>query len=450
MEPLNRRELFVGASAAGVLGLTGCGPSSAPDTAKSTVATTTSSVPRGTDAPFDTVVVMMMENRSFDHLLGWLSGAEGRQAGLTYLDKTGTKAQTWDIGADAQGCNYADPGHLPRDVERQINGGKMDGFLQTAPVGDHFPISYYTEANLPVMGTLASNYTTFDHYFCSVPASTWPNRMYQHSATNDVSGLFIFPGSLQSGDPDPFPPLDERPSSIDLAIWDRIREAGLTGRYYYHAEPMTSFYKSGRYDDITLPYTQFLEDAEAGTLPNVAFVDPDYGVLAELKGTSNDMHPHGSVQVGEALVAQVYEAIVASPQWDRTVLVINFDEHGGFFDHVAPPAVEDDNPEPTADGIDYSTMGPRVPAIVVSPFAPARVETDGPYDHCSVLRMIEWRWDLEPMTLRDANAKNLADGLDFTRRREPVELPAYPNPEPRACADVTADDATTTTVGADT
>ncbi len=435
MEPLNRRELFVGATAVGMLGLAGCSGSGSDEA--SGEATTTTGVParpEPSEAPFDTVVVLMMENRSFDHLLGWLPGADGRTAGLAYADTDGDEHEPWNIVDDPQGCDYADPGHMPADVNTQINGGRMDGFLATAPVGDLFPISYYTDSQLPVMGTLAKNYTTCSNYFCSVPGPTWPNRLYQHSATADVPGYFIFPGSLDPGDTDPFPPLDERPSEIEVAIWDRLREAGLTGGYYYHDEPMTSFYRSGRYDDIAHPYEQFLTDAAAGELPNVAFVDPDYGLLAELTGTSNDMHPHGSLEVGEALVAQVYEAVASSPQWDRTVFVINFDEHGGFFDHVAPPAVEDDSGSDPDGVTDFSSLGPRVPAIVVSPFAAARVADDGPYEHCSVLKMIEWRWDLEPMTLRDANAANLADVLDFSQRREPVALPAYPDPEPRACS----------------
>lgn len=435
MESLNRRELFVGATALGAVGLVGCSSSDHATTPSSAPVTTTgvAAHPAAKDAPFDTVVVLMMENRSFDHLLGWLPGADGRQAGLKFRDTTGAAHTTWSIGDDPQGCAYADPQHMPEPVLRQINGGKMDGFLATAPVGDRFPISYYTEAELPVMGTLAKHYTTYSNYFCSVAGPTWPNRLYQHSAAADVPGYFIFPGSTDPADSEYFPPLDQRPSKIDLTIWDRLADANVSRGYYFHSEPLTSFFRSGRYDDIAHPYAEFLKAAKAGTLPHVSFVDPNYGLLAELQGTSNDMHPHGSIQVGEAFVAEVYEAVTSSPQWDRTVFVINFDEHGGFFDHVAPPRVEDDSGFDPDGKTDFTTLGPRVPAIVVSPFAPDRVETDGPYEHCSVLKMIEWRWGLEPMTKRDTNAKNLADGLDFSKRREAVALPDFPDPTPAAC-----------------
>lgn len=115
-------------------------------------------------------------------------------------------------------------------------------------------------------------------------------------------------------------------------------------------------------------------------------------------------------------------------------MVVNFDEHGGFFDHAVPPAVADatvlsgDGPFPS-----LKNLGFRVPAVVVSPFPPKKAETAGPYEHTLVLRMIEWRWDLEPMTVRDAQAKNLADALDFSTRREAVELPAFTPPPEGAC-----------------
>ena len=430
MSPLTRRELLVGAAAVGAIGVAGCASNGS--TAASAPSTTKAAkFPEGPDAPFDTVVVLMMENRSFDHLLGWLPGANGKQAGLSFADQTGERKKTWHIGSDAQGCNYADPAHDFAHVLQQINGGRMDGFLNTGPVGDTFPISYYTKADLPVLATLAEKFTTYSNYHASFAGPTWPNRFYQHCATSDVNFTSLFPGKI--GNDEPWHPLEERVSNLQLAIWDRLADAKLTGKYYFHTEPMTGLFKSGRYDKISHRYDAFLADAKAGTLPNVSFVDPDYGLVAELSGTSNDMHPHGSVVVGDAFIAEVYNAIRKSPQWDRTVLVINFDEHGGFYDHVKPPKVVDDTDNGPKDKADYSILGVRVPAVVVSPFAPAKIVTDGPYEHCSVLKMIEWRWGLEPMTKRDANARNLADALDFSTKREAIELPAYPDPKPEVC-----------------
>lgn len=453
MSPLNRRELLTGAAAAGLLGaaaLAGCSSDSDGSAKPSRDTTGLPAQPAGKDAPFDTVVVLMMENRSFDHLLGWLPGATGRQDGLKFRDVTGAAQPTWAIGDDPQGCNYADPKHFWQDMAKHVNGGKMDGFLQTAAVGDHFPISYYTAAQVPVMAALAQGFTTFDNYFCSFLGPTWPNRLYQHCATTDLDATGLYPGAFDTIE---FSPPDKpRPSKLQLAIWDRLRDAGLSGKYYFHSEPMTGLFESRRYDDISFTYDHFLADAKAGKLPNVAFVDPNYGTLAELQGTSNDMHPHGSITVGDAFIGEVYEALRDSPQWERMVFVLNFDESGGFYDHVKPPKVADNTAEllhvtDTAKRPDYTQLGLRVPAMAISPFAPRKIEKAGPYEHCSILKMIEWRWDLEPMTERDRGAKNLAEALDFSVRRDPIELPAYDKPDPVACG---APASTTTTVAATT
>jgi phospholipase C len=444
MSQLNRRDFLVGAAAVSALGLAGCGSNeSSPATPSTTAARR--ALPAAKEAPFDTVVVLMMENRSFDHLLGWLPGASGKQAGLSFRDDAGKSWPTWAIRDDPQGCTYADPAHDFTSVLEQIGGGRMDGFLQTAPVGDTFPISYYTRHDLPVLGSLAENFTTFANYHCSFAGPTWPNRLYQHCATSDINHTGLFPGPI--GNDVPFHPLDTRISDVKLAIWDRLEAAGLKGKYYFHSEPMTGLFKSGKYDKISFEYDQFLKDAKAGTLPNVSFVDPDYGTIAELTGTSNDMHPHGSVVVGDAFIAEVYETLRDSPQWERTIFVINFDEHGGFYDHVKPPPAIDDTDNGPKDTANYKTLGVRVPAIAISPFAVKKIESDGPYEHCSVLKMIEWRWGLAPMTKRDAAAKNLADALDFSQRRQPIDLPAYPKLAPMACPPKVAPATTTTVAG---
>ena len=117
------------------------------------------------------------------------------------------------------------------------------------------------------------------------------------------------------------------------------------------------------------------------------------------------------------------------------MFVVNFDENGGFYDHVTPPKVKDDNVNPNpGPHPDYSRLGFRVPCIAMGPFAPKKIETSGPYEHCSILKMIEWRWGLEPMSARDANAKNLADALDFSTRRAAFELPAFTPPPNTQCA----------------
>ena len=380
------------------------------------------------DAPFDTVVVLMMENRSFDHLLGWLPGADGKQAGLEFVNRFGRSRAPWPIAPDWQGWRFADPAHDWVSAADQWNHGACDGFIRTDGGEDPFPISYYRGDDLPILATLARNYTTFDRYFCSLLGATWPNRLYLHCAATDIDETGVYPYHAHAkGLP---PPDVARPSQLQLAIWDRLAEKDVRAGYYYFSQPMTGLFASRRYDAISHPYEQFTKHAAAGTLPNVTFVDPDFGTVAELTGTSNDFHPHGSVKVGDAFLGEVYNTLRRSPQWERMVFVLTFDEHGGFYDHVPPPLVRDDNrnlnPGPHPD---YQRLGFRVPCIAMGPFAPRRIEHAGPYEHCSILRMIEWRWGLEPMHARDRHAKNLADALDFSTRRAPVRIPRVARPK---------------------
>lgn len=388
--------------------------------------------PTGADAPFDHVVLLMMENRSFDHLLGWLPGANGRQKGLKYETRDGKSHPTYDLGTDYQGCGNRDPAHNWKAGVVHLHDGAGDGFLRTTFGDDYFPIGYYTRKAVPVLGGLALRYTAVDNYFSSILGPTWPNRFYQHAAATDVDDSGSWPGAP------PGTPGGSK-SAIQTAIWDRLADAGLTGRYYHDSQPFTACFASGKYDAISKPFPEFLADAEAGELPNVSFVDPNMDDPAELAGTSNDYHPRGSIRAGEGFVQQVYDAVRTSPLWDRTVMVINFDEWGGFYDHVLPPKVIDNNVNPfPGEHPDYSQLGFRVPCIVISPYAPKRVfGTDfgggDPFEHCSVLRMIEWRWNLAPMSARDAYARNLAEVLDFSNPRKPARLKHFKAPKPKAC-----------------
>ena len=423
-----RREFIAGAAAVAVagFGIAACSSDddtssggSGKDPAKSTTtAQQRQALPDPDKAPFDHVVIVMMENRSFDSLLGWLPGADGKQAGLTYARKNGDEFDTWRLAPDFTGCSMQDPFHFSAAVAEQFDDGKIDGFLTS---NDLFPLGYYTDEDLPILAKLATSYTTFDNYFSAMLGPTWPNRFYQLCATTDVFETGDYPAEGA-----------ERPSKLELAIFDRLNDAGLTSAYYSPGEPMTHLFQSKKYDSLTYPYEDFLKAAKDGKLPHVSFVDPNYTAEAELRGLSNDFHAYGDVRAGDEFLAEVHDAIANSPQWDKTVMVINFDEHGGFFDHVVPPPVEDDTvvgaPVPN-----LKNLGFRVPAMVVSPFAPEKIETDGPYEHCSVLKMIEWRWGLEPMTVRDEKAKNLAEALDFSSRREPITLPDVPKPDIHAC-----------------
>jgi phospholipase C len=413
---ITRRELLTLAAGTAALGL-GTPTRRMPSGTQAQVG----ALPDPIDAPFDTVVVLMMENRSFDHVLGWLPGANGRQAGLVYADIDGDDHETWplvdDPNHDFYRCDFGDPVHDWQGIAIQYNGGLCDGFLKTSNAGDRFPIGYYREGDLPILGALAKGYTTLDNYFCAMQGPTWENRLYQLTGTTQLG-----PKS--------------RSVAIETAIFDRLRQAGLTAAYYHHADPVTGLFASRKYDDITYPIQQFWTDARDGRLASVVFVDPDFTDESEDAGTSNDYHPWGNVLVAEGFVAAVHDALAQSRQWERMVFVLNFDEHGGFFDHVPPPACEDDTLLPLdrhGRRPDLQHLGFRVPAIAMGPFAPLRIEQAGPYEHCSILKMIEWRWGLAPMTLRDRSARNFAEVLDFTSRRDPIVLPRFAAPPPTGC-----------------
>lgn len=330
----------------------------------------------------DHIVVVMMENRSFDHLLGWLPGADGRQAGLTFVDRYALRHATFHQRAYAS-CGFADPDHSYEGGRIELNRGKCDGWLK-AGENDSLAISYYTQPDLAFLGQAAPAWTTCDRYFAATMAETYPNRFYQHAAQTDRLHNSTLTSTLPT-------------------IWDRLASAGLTGRYYFSDVPFTALWAS-KYLSISRPFAEFLVDAAAGQLPQVSFIDPRFE--DESSGTSSDDHPHADIRAGEAFLNQVYEAVVSSPNWPGTLLVVNFDEWGGFFDHVVPTTAPDVSPQTALRGF-------RVPALIVSPRARRGHVDHSVYDHTSILRAIEWRWNLPALTPRDAAAANIVQALDF-------------------------------------
>jgi len=401
------------------------------------------------------VVVLMMENRSFDHFLSWLPGADGRHD-MTYRSTDGNIYPNYALAPDFQGCGYSDPDHSWEGFLIQHNFGKMDGFLQrpTAPTGipgvtlaaaNTFPVGYYTNfrddgqrkrvPDLPVMGALAENYTALDRYFCSFAGETFPNRFYQHAGRTDRDHNNITFSKLAT-------------------IWDQLspipNTKGIpTGGYFFRDLPFLALwalkyfpfwhpFAPGDTDAVGPPVTtpSFIDTVAAGNLPNVSFIDPAFDT--EGNGTSGDDHPLGDIRIGERFIADAYHALADAGYLDNTIFMITFDEWGGFFDHVPPPHVID-NTDPstvdhTGDGTtptdgqlipDYTQLGFRVPAIVVSNLASAEVNHHGPFEHTSTLKLIESTFGLQPLTARDANAEDLGQVLRF-ERRPPVPAGVIP------------------------
>ena len=402
MSDITRRRLLTTAGAAGLLVATGGWPGRGRGLARPAPASAVGFAPDGLGLPLpdpaasgiDHVVLVVMENRSFDHFLGWLPGANGAQDTATprYPDAAGRLLPNHHL-ADPRGCGEPDPDHSYHGGRFQLHGGAMDNFARR---DDFRAIGFYKERDRPFTSALARHYTTCDAYFCSFLGSTWPNRFFVHAAQNQDAGR----------------------GKVTLpTIWDRLnRPGGPTGRYYYSDAPFLGMW-GGRYRGISEPYHQFTAAARAGTLPNVAFVDPSF--VGSGAGRGNDDHPRAHIGAGDAFLAEVFHTLARSPVWDRTVLVITYDEWGGFYDHVVPPRVTPgvaSGADPAA-GVDHdlvdgrTLLGFRVPCIVASPFSrsadPDHPAIDGAlHDHTSVLKLIEWRFGLHPLTRRDGSERN--------------------------------------------
>jgi phospholipase C len=362
-------------------------------------------LPSPRNLPIDTFVVLMMENRSFDHYLGWLPGADGRQAGLEFSDPAGHRFATHRLKTDFQGCAYLDPDHSWSGGRTELDGGRMDGFLKAA--SDIFSIGYYTQDDLPFTPHVARAFTAFDRFFCSLLSSTYPNREYMHAAQSY--------GKIDNSTPsgNGFP---------DTTIFAALSKVGVSNHYYYTDIPVSALWGSAGLKRSS-QVQNFYEQAAAGTLPALSFVDPSFN--GEDQGTSGDEHPHGDVRVGQAFVADVVHAFMESPQYKRGALFIVYDEWGGFFDHVVPPRVPDLRTSRDLNK-DFGQMGFRIPAVVVSPYARQGHVDHSIYGFESILKMIRYRYGLPPLTPRDLYANNIAAAFDFESPR--LTPPALPSP----------------------
>jgi len=347
------------------------------------------------------IVLVMMENRSFDHFFGWVPNADGQQKRLFFQDTSGTTFKTRALAPDFQGCGHPDPNHSYVGGRIEYNNGACDGWLR-AGNNDRYAIGFYTPFDLDFYRQATEVWTVCDRYFPSIMAPTFPNRLHQHCAQTDRLN-------------------NTRTVCTLPTIWDRLAAAGLTGRSYYADAPFLVLF-GDKYANITRPLEEFFQNAAAGTLPHVSFIDPPF--IGPAGSTSADDHPHADIRNGQAFLNQIYTALITGPAWNSTVLVINYDEWGGFFDHVPPPFASIP-PADQAAGNEDGLLGFRVPCLIASPFARHRI-SHTVFEHASVLRMIEWRWGLEPLTVRDATANNLAEALKLDTRR--LGLPLFDVP----------------------
>jgi phospholipase C len=355
------------------------------------------------------VVVVTMENRSFDHFFGWMSWANGKQAGLQYKDPGGVVHKTYRLAPDYTGCPHADPDHSYSGARVEYDNGSMDGFLLDTS-NDIFCVGYYTAADIPFYAALAKHYTTLNAYHPSILGPTFPNRIFLHAAQTDRLENSLTPSTLPT-------------------IWDKLTAAGVSAKYYFNNVSFLALW-GPKYIPISDSYSNFLSDAASGSLPAVSFVDPIYTITDD--GAGNDDHPHADIRNGDYFLSQTFRAVASGPAWNKTVFIVNFDEWGGFFEHVEPPrAIAPNSVDPDlVNG--KALLGFRVPTVVASPFtrgnpsSPRVVRTT--FDHTSVLKLIEWRWSLTPLTARDASSDigNILTALNLANPHAAV--PALPNP----------------------
>lgn len=394
---INRRDVLKGLGAATATGaLAGCKPGEEP-------------LAPGT---IEHVVLVMMENRTFDNMLGSLSLVEGRDDvdgladGMSNPHPDGGDVEIRRMLPE-ENC-LPDPPHSWRTSHEQFNNGAMDGFVSTyldrfSTVDPSLCMSWLGREDLPVSYAMSDGYATCERWFSSLMTSTWPNRLYAVAA--DSAGM--------TGND--FPPNSSLNFPIET-IFERLDSGEVSWKAYPAVVSMISlFFENLRNRDEIATLEDFFDDCEDGTLPGLSWVEPAYGLA--------DDHPPAHSMLGQVFLASVHNAVANSPQWDKTLIVVYYDEHGGFFDHVPPPTVPDARAD---EGFDQ--LGCRVPALVCGPWVRPGHVSSLDFEHCSALAEVERIFGVAPLTERDAAANDLSSVLDTERMESgepyaPVVLP---------------------------
>jgi phospholipase C len=422
---VSRRELLAGGiAAAGLAALGGTTAAALPGgTARAMQLREPGSLPHphrpaGTpdpDIPIEHVVIVMMENHSFDNYFGMLPLRGQRDAdGFTFNTRGKPANSNPTKGGYIRSFRMpsaCQPEHEPNQswdgTHISIAHGRMSGFVKAS--GDT-AMGYWDHDDLPFYYALAKHFTLANRWFSSAPCQTYPNRRYLMAATSFGLVSTITPG------PNDAPP----PHGT---IFDRLNAHGISWKNYFTDLPQTAIIPSIVTHNPThlAPIATFYTDCATGSLPAVSLVDPDFGladvigglvpgqpVPASVRAQGQDEENPQNIRFGEAFVAGVVNAVINSPAWKRTLLLWFYDEHGGYYDHVPPPrAVPPDSIKPVLGSQHikggFDIYGPRVPAVVVSPWSRPHAVTNVVHDHTSVLKFIEQKWNLPAMTRRDAN-----------------------------------------------
>jgi phospholipase C len=372
-------------------------------------------MPPGTDTmpAIEHVVVLMMENHSFDNLLGMLGRTDGFKLGP---DGQPTATNPYSDGRIQHAFHMPTTCQLPGAPSQEwtsshvaFDNGAMDGFVLASGA---VAMGYWTQDDLPFTYSLASSFPIADRWFCSVLGQTDPNRRYLISGTS--GGM-----TDDIGIPSQAALLTEQ---VNGTIFQRLTTYGIDWANYATAFPLGATPELYPINDTGLEsgsnlrsFDQFFTDAAAGTLPSFSFLDEDYS-------TQSQENPQNIV-VGEAMMAQVVHALGVGPGWAKSLLVLTYDEHGGYYDHVPPPpALAPDDIPPDVSSVSSTTLpyngfaqyGFRVPFAIVSPFARPSYVSHRVMDHTSICALAEYKWNLAAMTLRDANAWPPLDMIDLS------------------------------------
>ncbi len=395
-------------------------------------------------------VVLMLENRSFDHVLGALKKTnpliEGAADGefANHTDPAVPNSPVISTGPATASAMPFDPGHEFEDVQIQLYGrthsadrqpaprtdpAPMSGFIYSAEAAAHDPSSAgmvmqcFHPERLPVLTSLATEFSVFNYWHSPLPGPTWPNRFFAHAATS--GGLSDSPKDLDILAGFSFPA---------GTIYQRLEDLHKTWRIYHQGLPQAAGIDNLRSEYVN-PLTKnfrdmtwFEHDLKGPSLPEYVFIEPHYDTGRQYVN-GNSMHPRNDVTLGESLVKRVYEAIRASPFWADTLLIVTFDEHGGFFDHVPPgPTVApggDRRYSDPSNNFNFDQLGVRVPAVVVSPYTQKNTvvgrSPQDCYDHTAILATVEKRFSLLPLTQRDAAAPTLEAALNLATPRLSAE-----------------------------
>ncbi len=366
------------------------------------------------------IVVLMMENRSFDHMLGSLKAAnpaiDGVTPDLSNPDTNGNPVKAQPL-AEFQAQLQPDPDHHFPAVDLQIFGGSTDpnrvanmqGFVksyfnQQRDVGHSQKIMYYfAQKDLPVLTTLALEFAVFNRWFASIPGPTICNRAFAHYGTSfgrvDMNLIYIN---------EPF-----------KSIYDRLIGATPkhTSKLYYYDTTSSTMEITNLLEhqpELFGTYGQFLDDCAKGSLPDYTFIEPNFNDHEGDSGdeVANDQHPDHDVQAGELFIASIYNAVKNSPLWPNTALLIVYDEHGGIYDHVVPPACTPDqftasaNDTGTGMPFAFDRLGVRVPAILVSPWVAKGTVVNRVFDHASIPATVTkfFLGDYAPRSPRETSA----------------------------------------------